>query len=181
VSASTPISIVDYDEEWPLRYEDLAAKLRAVLGNIVLRIEHVGSTAVRGLAAKPVVDLDVVVNSPNDVETAILKLAQFGYVHEGDLGVQGREAFRAPTGEIPHHLYVLVEGSAELERHLTFRDALRADPVLRDQYSSLKRSLAAEHAEDRAAYTDAKTAFVRAVLKRGLAVCLDRNENFDTI
>lgn len=181
MSASTPISIVDYDEEWPLRYENLAAKLRAVLGNIVLRIEHVGSTAVRGLAAKPVVDLDVVVGSPNDLETAILKLAQFGYVHEGDLGVQGREAFRAPTGETPHHLYVLVEGSAELERHLTFRDALRADPVLRDQYSSLKRSLAAEHAEDRAAYTDAKTAFVRAVLKRGIAVCLDPKENFDTI
>lgn len=158
-------SIVDYDEAWPLRFEELASKLRAILGNLVLRIEHVGSTAVLGLAAKPVIDLDIAVNSPGEVQSAILKLAQFGYAHEGNLGVRGREAFRSPAGEDPHHLYVLIEGSGELKRHLTFRDALRADPALRDKYSRLKRSLAAQCACDRAAYTAGKTEFVLAVLR----------------
>ncbi|HEY2532503.1 MAG TPA: GrpB family protein [Xanthobacteraceae bacterium] len=158
------ISIIDYDPAWPRRFDELAARARGLLGAVVLRIEHVGSTAVIGLAAKPVIDLDIVVNSPRDLEIAILKLAQIGYIHEGDLGVPGREAFRSPAGEGPHHLYVLVEGTRELQRHLAFRDALRADAALRDEYSRLKRSLAIRHADDRVAYTDGKTEFVQAVL-----------------
>jgi GrpB-like predicted nucleotidyltransferase (UPF0157 family) len=164
VTASSTIFIVDYDDTWPLRFQDLAASVRATLGNIVLRIEHIGSTAVLGLAAKPVIDLDVVVSSSRGVEAAILKLAQIGYAHQGDLGVQGREAFRSPPGETQHHLYVLAEGAEELKRHLAFRDALRANPALRDEYSRLKQSLAARHADDRAAYTDGKTEFILATL-----------------
>lgn len=159
-----PPWIADYDDAWSLRFEDLAATIRKALGNIVLRIEHVGSTAVPGLAAKPVIDLDVVVNSPREMQSAILKLAQIGYAHQGDLGIAGREAFRSPPGLEQHHLYVLLEGAQELQRHLAFRDALRADAALRDAYCKLKRSLAVQHAGDRAAYTDGKTDFVRAAL-----------------
>jgi GrpB-like predicted nucleotidyltransferase (UPF0157 family) len=157
-------SIDDYDNAWPLRFGDLAATIREVLGSIVVRIEHVGSTAVPGLAAKPIIDLDVVVRSADEVQLAILRLAQIGYVHEGELGIAGRAAFRSPPGQAQHHLYVLREGAQELQRHLAFRDALRADAALRDAYCKLKRSLAIQHAGDRAAYTDGKTDFVRAAL-----------------
>lgn len=166
MSGSPSISIVDYDPTWPLRFEELAARMRAALGAPVLRIEHIGSTAVPGLAAKPVIDIDVVANSPRELEATILRLAQIGYVHEGDLGVQGREAFRSPAGDTQHHLYLLVEGAAELKRHLAFRDALRADPRLRDAYSKLKRSLAHQHPRDRDAYTSGKSEFVLATLAR---------------
>ena len=164
MSPTTAVLVVDYDPGWPVRFEELAARVRAALRPLSHQVEHVGSTAVLGLAAKPVIDLDVVVNSPKDVEAAILKLAQVGYVHEGDLGVPGREAFRSPTGEPEHHLYVLVDGAEELNRHLAFRNALRADHVLRDEYSRLKRSLAARHGDDRAAYADGKSVFVLAAL-----------------
>ncbi|HEY2860733.1 MAG TPA: GrpB family protein [Terracidiphilus sp.] len=91
-------SVDDYDDAWPLRFEDLAATIRKALGIIVLRIEHVGSTAVPGLAAKPVIDLDVVVRSAHEMQLAILRLAQIGYAHEGELGIAGRAAFRSPPG-----------------------------------------------------------------------------------
>jgi GrpB-like predicted nucleotidyltransferase (UPF0157 family) len=120
---------------------------------------------VPGLAAKPIIDLDVVLVAPMDVPEAIRGLAGLGYVHEGDLGIPGREAFHWPSGEARHHLYLVLEGAAELRRHLAFRDALRADPALRDAYAALKRSLAAQYPHDRNAYTVGKSAFVEAVLK----------------
>lgn len=129
------------------------------------RHQHVGSTAVPGLPAKPVIDVDVVVR-PADVESVIRRLVRLEYVHEGDLGVPGREAFIRPAGTPAHHLYVCPAGSAALKQHLRFRDYLRANPVVAGEYASLKRSLASEVGDDRAAYTAGKAAFVSAVLRR---------------
>jgi GrpB-like predicted nucleotidyltransferase (UPF0157 family) len=98
-----PIIIRDYDSRWPGRFVELAARVQATLGDFVLRVEHIGSTAVPGLAAKPVIDLDVVV-ARTDVAKAIRLLSGLGYVHEGNLGIAGREAFRWPSGEARHHL-----------------------------------------------------------------------------
>jgi GrpB-like predicted nucleotidyltransferase (UPF0157 family) len=124
----------------------------------------VGSTAVPGLAAKPIIDLDVIVAAQDGPE-AVHRLGALGYVHEGDLGIHGREAFLYPPGEERHHLYVLVQSSAELRRHLAFRDALRADATLRDRYAELKRSLAAKYPHDRVVYTQAKSAFIESALR----------------
>jgi GrpB-like predicted nucleotidyltransferase (UPF0157 family) len=154
-----PILVCEYDPTWPDQFELIAARARIALGDIVLRIEHVGSTSVPGLAAKPIVDLDVVVLS-QDVFEAIRRLAKPGYVHEGDLGIAGREAFRPPPGEPRHHLYVVPEASAELQRHVAFRDALRADPTLCAKYAALKKRLAALHRDNRDAYSEAKSAFI---------------------
>ena len=155
--------IEDYDSRWPAQYARLAARIERGLGPLVARVEHVGSTAVTGLAAKPVIDLDVVVARDSDRPAAIRRLADLGYEHEGDLGITGREAFRPPAGEARHHLYLLRAGAAELRRHLAFRDALRADPTLRDAYAALKRSLAEHSSGDRAAYTAGKSAFIAQV------------------
>jgi GrpB-like predicted nucleotidyltransferase (UPF0157 family) len=152
--------LLEYDSGWALRFEELAARVRAFLGDSVCHVEHIGSTAVPGLTAKPVIDLDVAVRSAIDVPPSIQRLAQAGYLHEGNLGVEGREAFRWPPGEERHHLYLLVYGAPEFQRHLAFRDALRADSALRDAYARLKRSLALRHSNDRAAYNAGKGEFI---------------------
>jgi GrpB-like predicted nucleotidyltransferase (UPF0157 family) len=114
-----------------------------------------------------IIDLDVVLSSPTDLPEAIRLLARIGYAHEGDLGVAGREAFRSPPGEPRHHLYMLAPGANEL-RHLSFRDALRADRDLRDRYAALKRSLAYSYKDDRKSYTQAKSAFINSILNANL-------------
>ena len=106
----------------------------------------------------------VVIADRADLPAVIRRLRPLGYRHEGDLGVPGREAFTAPAGEPPHHLYVCAVGAAALDRHLAFRDALRADPAAADAYGDLKRTLAARLRHDRAAYIEAKGAFVERVL-----------------
>jgi len=156
-----PIVIVDYSPAWPLEFERLRDRAAAAVGNLAIAIEHVGSTAVPGLAAKPVIDLVIVVE-PEDVQAAIDRLTVIGYVHQGNLGVEGREAFGVPEGERRHHLYVSPADSEELRAQLAFRNRLRADPELAAEYEALKRGLAWRFRDDRVGYTDAKTAFVTA-------------------
>jgi GrpB-like predicted nucleotidyltransferase (UPF0157 family) len=157
---------VEYDPAWPAVFEALAAPVRDAVDNLGAEVEHVGSTAVPGLAAKPVIDMDVVVASPDDVPAAIELLSALGYVHEGDEGISGREAFRWPPGAARHHLYVVVAGSAPHLDHIRFRDHLRADPEAAAEYAALKRELALRHRADRDAYTDAKADYVATVLTR---------------
>jgi GrpB-like predicted nucleotidyltransferase (UPF0157 family) len=161
---ANPVVIVDYDPSWPDTFQQLRDRLAATLGPLVVAIEHVGSTAVPGLAAKPVIDLDVVIADHADLPAVIQQLRPLGYHHEGDLGVSGREAFTTPADAPPHHLYICAVGTPALDRHLAFRDALRADPGLADAYGDLKRTLAARLRHDRTAYTEAKSAFVERVL-----------------
>jgi len=154
-----PIVIVDYDESWPLEFERLRVRTAAAVGDLAVVIEHIGSTAVPGLAAKPVIDLVVVVERRN-VQGAIKLLSAIGYVHQGNLGVEGREAFRAPEGDRKHHLYVSPTDSEELRAQLACRDRLRESHALAAEYEALKRELASRFRDDRIGYTDAKTDFV---------------------
>ena len=96
--AGEPVRICEYDPAWPSQFSELAARIQRGLGALVVRIEHIGSTAVPGLPAKPVIDLDVIVAKATLPE-AIQSLGELGYAWEGDLGIQGREAFRSPVGE----------------------------------------------------------------------------------
>jgi GrpB-like predicted nucleotidyltransferase (UPF0157 family) len=166
LKGNNAVLIQEYDPAWPDAFSHLAARVTAALGGLVVTVEHIGSTAVPGLAAKPIIDLDVVLASPFDLPDAIRRLSRMGYVHEGDLGITGREAFRSPLGLPRHHLYVLIEGADELCRHVAFRDALRADNGLRDRYDALKRSLALQYRDDQISYTEAKSAFISAALTR---------------
>jgi GrpB-like predicted nucleotidyltransferase (UPF0157 family) len=159
-----PVVIIDYDPSWPATFQQLRDQLAAALGALAVAIEHVGSTAVPGLAAKPIIDLDVVIADRTDLPAVIQRLRPLGYHHEGDLGVPGREAFTTPPGATAHHLYVCAVGTPALDRHLAFRDALRADAAMADAYGDLKRTLAARLSHDRVAYTEAKSAFVERVL-----------------
>jgi GrpB-like predicted nucleotidyltransferase (UPF0157 family) len=136
------------------------------------RIEHVGSTAVPGLAAKPILDIDIVVRDETALAAVIEELKGMGYAHEGDLGLPGRAAFRFESEEAartrmwpPHHLYACIEGTPELVRHLAFRDYLRKNPRAVDEYSALKQRLAARYPWDRTRYSDAKGPFITEILR----------------
>ncbi len=164
-SSRSPLVVVDYDQAWPAAFEELAGPVRRALADIAAAVEHIGSTAVPGLAAKPIVDIDVVVRSVADVPLAIERLRGLGYVYQGDKGIAGREAFLWPPRAVPHHLYVVVAGSRPHVDHVAFRDYLRAHPAQAAEYASLKRTLADRHGQDRLRYTEAKSDFVVATLR----------------
>lgn len=154
----------DYDPAWPTRFEDLRKRVAAALGPLVVRIEHIGSTSVPNLCAKPIIDLDVIVR-PEDVPAALAALEALGYRHEGNWGVTGREAFRW-TGDFPdHHVYVCPVDSPALRRHLIFRDFLRTHPDAARKYAELKKELAQQFHDDRSRYQDAKTAFIESLVQ----------------
>lgn len=162
------IVVVDYDPAWPRVFGELRATLAGALGDIALAIEHVGSTSVPGLAAKPVIDIDVVVQEA-DVALAIGGLEAIGYTHRGDLGIPQREAFRQPPGSPPHHLYVCPEHSPALANHRALRDYLRMNPEAVLAYGALKKQLALRFGDDMDGYVEGKTAFIVDILaKRGL-------------
>ena len=157
------VIIEDYDPLWPRRFETLRRGLAGLLNGLPLAIEHVGSTAVPGLPAKPIIDVDVLLRSAGDLPRVILALASVGYQHRGDLGVPGREAFRAPADRHPHHLYVCT-GHGPYGQHIAFRDYLRSHPEKASAYAALKRKLALEFGADRDAYTNAKSEFIDTIL-----------------
>jgi GrpB-like predicted nucleotidyltransferase (UPF0157 family) len=159
------ITVVDYDPAWPAAFERLRASVWPVVEDIAVAIEHVGSTSVPGLAAKPVIDLDVVLRSGGDTPIAVARLATLGYVHLGDLGIDGREAFAPPPGPPDHHLYVCPPDSPALANHLALRDRLRAHPERAAEYGVLKKRLARAFAHDIDGYVAGKTAFVIGVLR----------------
>ena len=163
---STPVEVVDYDPTWPRTFEKIRATIAACLAGLTSRIEHVGSTAVPGLAAKPIVDVDVLLDTNDVMPDAIARLSHLGYRHEGNLGIPGREAFSAPADMPHHHLYVCPPGSEEFGRHIAFRNYLRSHPVAAGEYAALKQALASQVRYDRKAYTNGKHAFVRDVLSR---------------
>jgi GrpB-like predicted nucleotidyltransferase (UPF0157 family) len=159
------VIMAEYDSEWPARFEALRDRIATALGPLALAIEHVGSTSVPGMCAKPIVDLDVVVR-PEDIAAAIAAVEALGYRHEGNLGVEGREAFRWVAEFPEHHLYVCPRGSPALERHLLIRDYLRRHPDEARQYAQLKKQLAQKYHGNRTKYQAAKAEFVDAMMEK---------------
>lgn len=156
--------MVPYSASWPSHFERVAGDLRdELVGLSSARIEHVGSTSVPGLAAKPILDIDVIVDD-GDVVAAVAALVRAGYVHRGDLGVADREAFQAPDDDPPRHVYVCRAGTLNVRNHLAVRDVLRARDDLRDEYAAVKLALAAEPDMDIDTYIAGKSAVLQKVL-----------------
>ncbi len=158
------VQVVEYDPEWPVIFERVRAYAWPAVRDVALAVEHVGSTAVEGLKAKPVIDACIVVAAKKDVPTCIERLARIGYVHRGDLGVPGRESFRPPDRLPRHHLYLSPSDSLSLRNHLGLRDYLRVHPEAAREYGELKSKLARRFPEDMGRYIRGKTAFILRVL-----------------
>lgn len=157
------IVVAEYDSAWPRTFAMLRDRAWPLVAPFAETIEHVGSTSVPGLAAKPVIDLDVIAPSRDAVMLAIRALASLGYRHVGDLDIPGREALREPAGDPRHNLYVCARDAVPLVEHLTFRDYLRGNPAKAAEYAALKKRLAPQF-DDVNDYAEAKTDFVRACL-----------------
>jgi GrpB-like predicted nucleotidyltransferase (UPF0157 family)/quercetin dioxygenase-like cupin family protein len=173
ISVTQDIVVVDYDERWPEWFATLERHVWPAVEDVALRIDHVGSTAVPGLAAKPIIDLDVVVASEGEVRPVIERLAGIGYRWRGDLGVPGRDAFTPGPGLDddlpPHHLYLVVENNRAHLDHWLLRDLLRGDAEARRRYGDLKQRNVALVRGDIEAYGAAKAPLVVELLTRARA------------
>lgn len=156
------VIVLPYDPAWKAAFRDIKSEIEAALGGLILDIEHVGSTSVEGLSAKPCIDLDVVIEDSAVLDPVIRKLAEIGYIHQGDLGIPGREAFdySGKSHLLTHHLYVCPRESRELARHITFRDFLRSHPEAAARYSRVKETAAALYPEDIGGYMAYKSACI---------------------
>jgi GrpB-like predicted nucleotidyltransferase (UPF0157 family) len=155
------IVIAEYDEAWPQRFVEERERIRASLGRAALRIEHFGSTAVPGLAAKPIIDVLVTVQDPED-EGFSTPLEKVGY--ELRVREPGHRMFRTPARDV--HVHVWRDGDPEVGRHLAFRDQLRRSAEDRVAYERLKRDLAGREWNDMNEYADAKDDLVAAILAK---------------
>jgi GrpB-like predicted nucleotidyltransferase (UPF0157 family) len=162
--------IREYDVRWIQEFDTEAETLRSILGASVSEIEHVGSTAVPGLAAKPILDLALAFDSAENLTQARRLLRAKGYSDRGDQGEEGGVVFvKGPASARTHHLHLVQAGSNQWCRYLTFRDTLRIDQVRREEYATLKKEVASQYRRDRPAYQQAKSAFIQETLARAMA------------
>ena len=162
---NAPITLVEYDSSWPELFEQESNRIHSVLGSKALQIEHVGSTSIPGLCAKPIIDILLVVKDSADESSYVPALAAAGYV------LQIREPdwfehrlFKGPDTDINLHVFSL--GTSEIDRMLRFRDWLRTNDTDRDKYAQVKRSLAKNKWRHVQHYANAKTAIVHEIMKR---------------
>lgn len=155
--------ISKYNGDWVDHFEIINKKLLNILSGLTVNIEHIGSTSVPGLAAKPIIDIDIMYNEYSDFEYIKNNLEPFGYYHNGNQGVAGREVFKR-TGKtedevldkINHHLYVCRYDCPELHRHILFRNYLRKYAIAKEFYQQLKYEIAKEVKNDRKLYASTK-------------------------
>jgi putative glutamine amidotransferase len=166
---SRAFEIVDYDPSWPQMFDAEAAAIHAELGAVAERIEHVGSTSVPGLAAKPTIDMQISVERMSPRERVVVPLENLGYTLVADATDPDHEFFKKEIdGVRTHHVHVCPVGSDWEYRHLAFRDHLRSHPEDAVRYAELKRRLAERHPNDIMAYIEAKRPFVTEILRRAL-------------
>ena len=162
------VVVVPYDNSWNEAFEKIKKEIETALGDLITGVEHVGSTSVAGLSAKPCIDIDVVIEDYSVFDDVVQKLADIGYIHEGDLGINGREAFK--YSDKPHlqahHLYVCPKDSKELFRHITFRDFLRSDAEAAQQYGLAKQRAAELFPNDIDKYIEYKSSCIEELYEK---------------
>ena len=173
---NTPMTnfIVPHKEEWKFEFDKLKNFIESLLNRFQVDIQHVGSTAIPELFAKPILDIDIIIINKKNIDDISAKLEKVGYKNKGEQGISGRFTFRQTSDLTPltgdtkkwqeHHLYVCYSDSLALKNHILFRDALLNDKKLVTEYSKLKTRLVAEKGMTREKYTVQKTEFIISVL-----------------
>ena len=141
---SKKVVVLPYDGAWKLDFEEIKKEIEGAIGDLMIGIEHVGSTSVEGMSAKPIIDIDVIIQDYAVFDAVVRRLEAIGYIHEGDLGIKDREAFKYSNKPHlrQHHLYVCPQQSEELHRHIAFRDFLAKNPEAVKKYSAVKEKAA---------------------------------------
>jgi GrpB-like predicted nucleotidyltransferase (UPF0157 family) len=162
------VRLLDYDPHWALAFELEAAALWQRVGDLVVDIQHVGSTAVPGIVAKPILDIVVATKSRRVIPEVAERLAAAGFVDRGDAGADGGYLLVKDSGPDVRvaHVHLVERADPQWQAYIRFRDALRTDACLRDEYAALKTRLAERHPTDRAMYTGGKQRFIRQTLDR---------------
>lgn len=164
------VEVVPYDPDWPRRYRAEAAMLLPVLGEILIRLHHIGSTSVPGLSAKPTIDILAEVSDLAAVDACNPAMSAWGYIPQGENGIPGRRYFHKLDGEVHlFHLHAYAAGHPDLERHLVFRDYLCTHPADAREYAALKQWLAGEFTFDAPGYTAGKSTFITEIERKAAA------------
>jgi GrpB-like predicted nucleotidyltransferase (UPF0157 family) len=161
-----PVEIIEYDHAWADDFAALGSTLRAALGDVAMRIDHIGSTAVPGLDAKPIIDVQISVWSLEPVDDFRAPLEGLGYVYRSGNPERTKRYFREPDGAARTHIHVLRLGSFSQQFPLLFRDYLRSHPAAAAEYAAVKRRCGQQFRHDRQGYVKAKDAFVWDVIRR---------------
>jgi GrpB-like predicted nucleotidyltransferase (UPF0157 family) len=157
---------VDYDPLWPFEFEKVEHFLMGLLKDHVIAIEHVGSTSIVGCSAKPILDIDLVIERKEEFSSVKTILESVGYAHRGNQGIEGREVFKRLFEDefMAYHLYCCQKDSEELLRHLSLRAYLSDHSKIRDEYSDLKKRLAKQYPDQILDYMDGKDDFIKQML-----------------
>jgi GrpB-like predicted nucleotidyltransferase (UPF0157 family) len=161
------IVVVPYHPSWPEKYQQEAEKISAIFGQELISIHHIGSTAIPGMSAKPVIDIMPVVRDIEAVDAFNPATIQLGYEPQGENGIPGRRYFvRGGDAHRTHHVHTYQPGNPEVDHHLDFRDYLIARPEEAQQYASLKMELARQYPHDIDAYIAGKDAFIKEIIRK---------------
>ena len=138
------VVVLPYDRIWKSDFEEIKREIEGAIGDLIVGIEHVGGTSVEGMSAKPIIDIDVIIQDYTAFDAVVRRLESIGYIHEGDLGIKDREAFTYTDKRhlLKHHLYVCPQQSEELHRHIAFRAFLANNPEAVKKYSAVKEKAA---------------------------------------
>jgi len=157
--------LVPYSSDWPVQYESESQRIRDVCGEVLLAIEHVGSTSIPNLVAKPIVDMVLGVATLEDAEKLIPSMESIGYDYPGDIGIPDDRIFGRDPGFRKFLVHVVVFESDRWNRYINFRDVLREDVNISAEYGQLKSKIVEEHPEGRGKYTELKSGFISSVLE----------------
>lgn len=160
--------VTPYNKNWPTMFEQEADKLHTVIGSEIIQIHHIGSTSVKGLKAKPIIDIMPVVKSINRIDEYNAAMIAIGYEPKGENGIQGRRFFQKGGDERTHHVHVYESGSFNIERHLAFRDYLRTYPAALKNYADLKEDLSKRFPYDVESYTKEKGQLVSEIERKAV-------------
>ena len=162
--AELVVQVVPFQDDWFDKYEQERERLQAVVNDVTRDIEHIGSTSVRGLAAKPIIDIALRLATVQQVPDLLEPLARLGYTYEGEYGLPGRHFFIRGEPRA-FHLHLVDDTTNHWQRWITFRDLLRRNPMLRQAYQQLKYELACKYRFDRAKYSDSKSDFINSAVQ----------------
>ena len=160
------VIVTDYQYEWPGQFEKAAEEMERIFGEECIGIHHIGSTSIEGMAAKPIIDLLAVVREIERVEEFNEKMEELGYEAKGENGLPGRRYFQRGGDQRTHHVHIYAQGSPEIERHLVFRNYLRENPQVAEEYGILKKKLANDFPYDIEKYIAGKEELVTRIEKQ---------------